>query len=51
MKAIDLIRWALEFTDHGTARIVKGLERDYMVRPTKGAKAATAITRSGRSGT
>lgn len=38
MKSIDLIRWALQFTDAGTARIVKGLERDYMTRPTKDAK-------------
>jgi hypothetical protein len=38
MKSIDLIRWALQFTDVGTARIVKGLEKDCMTRPTKGAK-------------
>jgi hypothetical protein len=38
MKSIDLIRWALHFTDAGTARIVKGLERDALARPTKGAK-------------
>jgi hypothetical protein len=28
----------LQFTDGGTARIVKGLEQDYLARPTKGAK-------------
>jgi hypothetical protein len=38
VKAIDLIRWALQFTDHGTAGIVKGLERDFMTRSTPGAK-------------
>jgi hypothetical protein len=38
VKSIDLIRWALEFTGGGTAQLVRGLERDYMTRPTPGAK-------------
>ena len=38
MKAIDSIRWAMQFTDQGLARVVDGLAAAPLTRPTPSAK-------------
>ena len=39
MKAIELIRWAMELTDEGTARIVADLRENPLTKNTPGGKA------------
>jgi len=38
MKAIDLIRWAMQLTEQGTAAICDGMRDAALARPTPGAK-------------
>ena len=38
MKAIELIRWAMQLSERGTAAIVEGMGRHALVRSTPGAK-------------
>jgi hypothetical protein len=38
MKAIDLVRWAMQLTDEGTARIAEAMRDAPLTRPTPGAK-------------
>ena len=38
MKSIDLVRWALQLTDQGTARLVADMREAPLTQPTPGAK-------------